>query len=85
MEKVVKELIIARKYALLPDPQNNIEVTSKNKEKDKFRLIAHGKKKKLPITSLFFRFKRENRRPRNQISYRKFKTTKFKSFAVNYY
>ena len=46
MENVVKELIIARKYTLFPDPENNSETnSSKNKEKDKFRLIAHGKKK----------------------------------------
>ena len=85
MEKVVKDLIVARRYTILPDPENIEPTCGRNKDKEKFRLIARGKKKKLPVASIFFGFKRKNRRPRNQNRHRKCKATKFKSFASDHY
>ena len=54
MEKVVKDLIVARRYTILPDPENIEPTCGRNKDKEKFRLIARGKKK---ITSCKYIFR----------------------------
>ncbi|MAD25115.1 MAG: hypothetical protein CMO44_13170 [Verrucomicrobiales bacterium] len=53
MEKVVKDLIVARRYTILPDPENIEPTCGRNKDKEKFRLVARGKKKNYQLQVYF--------------------------------
>ena len=59
MEKVVKDLIVARRYTILPDPENIEPTCGRNKDKEKFRLIARGKKKKITSCKYIFRIQKK--------------------------
>ena len=46
-------MIVARRYNILPDPENIEPTCGRNKDKEKFRLIARGKKKNYQLQVYF--------------------------------